>query len=64
MDRRLVRVWDESQVLPGGRRKPDLFVGSLFVDDVGAVVTSDFHCQHTALYMNQGHNTNSSACFW
>lgn len=43
-------LWQDTPVSPGGRRKPNLFVWSLFVDDVCAVVTAHPHCQHAALW--------------
>lgn len=43
---------------PGGRRKPDLLVWSLFVDDVGAVVPAYLDGQHTALCTNKTENVN------
>lgn len=43
---------------PGGRRKPDLLVRSLFVDDVGAMVPAYFDGQHTTLCMDKTENMN------
>lgn len=48
-EKRGPRVWRRHAALPGGGGEPDLLVWRLFVDDVGAVVPTDFDGQHAAL---------------